>query len=242
MPTEQRISEMATAATLDGSDLTMISQANAGSTSGYATAKTTLTAIGNKLNTEIQYAGLNTTSKTIVGAINEAAQSGGDLADLDDVNIDDNTLADGQVLKYDATNDEWINGTGGGGGGGTAIDYSTTEQNTGQKWIDGKDIWQRTYYTDNLSDTSTLSNAYTLGTLGDYDTIVSIEGAVSSTNRAGWSSLGGIGNITSWNFGVHITESSGNNIVCIFCASSTSSVAIKNGKAIVTIKYTKSTT
>lgn len=30
------------------------------------------------------------------------------------------------------------------GGGSGQIDYSTTEQKTGQKWIDGKDIWQKT--------------------------------------------------------------------------------------------------
>lgn len=33
----------------------------------------------------------------------------------------------------------------GGGGGSSAIDYSTTEQKTGRKWIDGKDIYERTY-------------------------------------------------------------------------------------------------
>lgn len=31
------------------------------------------------------------------------------------------------------------------------IDYSTTEQKTGQKWIDGKDIWQKTIVKSNLS-------------------------------------------------------------------------------------------
>jgi hypothetical protein len=33
---------------------------------------------------------------------------------------------------------------GGGGAGGDGIDYSTTEQLTGKKWIDGKDIYQLT--------------------------------------------------------------------------------------------------
>lgn len=32
---------------------------------------------------------------------------------------------------------------GGGGGGGSLPDYSTTEHKTGQKWIDGKDIYER---------------------------------------------------------------------------------------------------
>lgn len=31
-----------------------------------------------------------------------------------------------------------------GGGGGELPDYSTTEQKTGRKWIDGRDIWEKT--------------------------------------------------------------------------------------------------
>lgn len=56
--------------------------------------------------------GLNTNAKTLVGAINEVAGSAGksNLADMDDVNIDDETLAGGQGLVYDDTNDEWVNG------------------------------------------------------------------------------------------------------------------------------------
>ena len=43
-----------------------------------------------------------------------------------------------------------INYTGGGTGGG-GINYSTTEQNTGLKWVDGSDIYQRTLVVNNLS-------------------------------------------------------------------------------------------
>lgn len=34
---------------------------------------------------------------------------------------------------------------GGGSSGGGGMDYSTTEQVTGQKWIDGKPIYQKTF-------------------------------------------------------------------------------------------------
>ena len=34
---------------------------------------------------------------------------------------------------------------GGGGGGAGRVDYSTTEHKTGQKWIDGKDIYACTW-------------------------------------------------------------------------------------------------
>ena len=38
----------------------------------------------------------------------------------------------------------------GGSGSGGGIDYSTTEQDTGLKWIDGRPIYQRTYYMEQL--------------------------------------------------------------------------------------------
>ena len=58
------------------------------------------------------FSDLNTTSKRLVGAINEVAGSAGksNLADMDDVNIDDQTLTGGQTIIYDDTNDEWVNG------------------------------------------------------------------------------------------------------------------------------------
>ena len=33
-------------------------------------------------------------------------------------------------------------------GGGSSIDYSTTEQDTGIKWVDGKSVYQKTYVFD----------------------------------------------------------------------------------------------
>ena len=36
-------------------------------------------------------------------------------------------------------------GGGGGGGGGAVINYSLEEQNTGIKWIDGNDIYQKSF-------------------------------------------------------------------------------------------------
>lgn len=60
------------------------------------------------------------------------------------------TAAAWDSTKWDATNivDEFPEGGGGGGG----IDYSTTEQNTGLKWIDGKDIYQKSFSLTSPSD------------------------------------------------------------------------------------------
>ena len=56
--------------------------------------------------------GLVTLAKTLVGAINELANSAGkaNFADLDDVDIDDETLDEGQVPIWDSTNEKWVNG------------------------------------------------------------------------------------------------------------------------------------
>ena len=56
---------------------------------------------------------------------------------------------------YMVTNDP-NDSSGGGGGGG--VDYSTTEQYTGIKWIDGKDIYQKTIF---VNGTITLNNTAT---------------------------------------------------------------------------------
>ena len=77
MPESISISGLSTAAALNNSDLIEIAQANSGSQSGYISAKTTLSAVADKIANGIQFAGLDTENKDIIGAINEAAQSGG---------------------------------------------------------------------------------------------------------------------------------------------------------------------
>ena len=76
----------------------------------YISGKTTADGIGTQVNTAQTYNGLNTTAKTIVGAINEAAQGGGGsstLAGLTDVDIDSPDA--GQMLTYDDDNSKWVN-------------------------------------------------------------------------------------------------------------------------------------
>ena len=236
MPDNKRISELATTPTLDGTDLFEIAQVNAGSSSGYASLKTTLTAIANKIAKGIQFGDLQTSAKDLIDAINEAAISGGNSNIADDYDntqtyvVGDYRIYEGVLYrcntdipvaesfdstKWDAvlvtdelgqsggggheilddsgtgltqrdelqfvgtyseddstneitkvnivremtkaqydllsaaqkkgiirTTDEPDGGGGGSSGGG--INYSLTEQNTGLKWIDGSDIYQKT--------------------------------------------------------------------------------------------------
>lgn len=68
---EIRVSELPAASTLQGTDLIMVAQENSSSASGYVSNKTTTSALADKINNNLTYNGLNTTAKTIVGAINE---------------------------------------------------------------------------------------------------------------------------------------------------------------------------
>ena len=73
---EKKFSELTSAATLTGSELVAVSQDQSGS---LISAKTTTQALSNFTAITAQYSSaLQTTNKTICGAINEAAQSGGD--------------------------------------------------------------------------------------------------------------------------------------------------------------------
>ena len=105
MPDNKRMSELETAATLNGTDLFEIAQVNAGSSSGYASAKTTMNAVGNQLLNGTQYGELQTMSKNPIGAINEVAQSAGNpnIADeYDDTAtyvLDDYCIYEGVLYK-----------------------------------------------------------------------------------------------------------------------------------------------
>lgn len=62
-------------------------------------------------------------------------------------------------------------------GGGSSIDYSTTEQDTGVKWVDGKPIFQKTY----LFDPPVAGSGYNYVSVADVsglsiDTLISISG------------------------------------------------------------------
>lgn len=86
------------------------------------------------------------------------------INDLSDVNI--SSPSNGQVLSYD--NGEWINANVSSGG----IDYSTTEQDTGIKWIDGKTIYQKTIDLSSFTFSSAWTTFYTDANI---DYLISVE-------------------------------------------------------------------
>ena len=107
---DKKISELTTASEIKNEDNIELSQ-NTGS--GLVSLKATILALATKIVTAINFtSALNTTSKTITGAINELEAGGGGggsstLAGLSDVNL--SNLADGDFLVYDSTEQEWVN-------------------------------------------------------------------------------------------------------------------------------------
>ena len=72
MPDSYRISELPAVSSLNNGDLVEVSQVDALSASGYTSKKSPMTELGNKINNSIEYAtALDTTDKTVIGAINE---------------------------------------------------------------------------------------------------------------------------------------------------------------------------
>ena len=144
MPDTKEISALTTAESTSASDLFETALPNAIMQTGYVSRKVSLGTIANFLFNTLLFSNLNTTVKNIIGAINELAQGSGQSLDaLNDVDIDDQTLADGQGIVYDATAQKWKNGAVAGGG----HTYSTTEQVVGA-WIDGSPVYEIVLETD----------------------------------------------------------------------------------------------
>lgn len=81
---------------------------------------------------------------------------------------------------YAVTGRDYVETEGGGGGGG-GVNYSTEEQDTGLKWINGRSIYQKTIVYKSIVDVSpdtwTASNV----TIADFDFAISAWG-LSDTN------------------------------------------------------------
>lgn len=159
---------------------------------------------------------------------------------LSDVNI--SSASNGQVLKYDSSTSKWVNANeSGGGGGGSAIDYSTVEQDTGIKWVDGKTIYQKTLDFGTITLATTKSES-----IGD----VSIDRLISAVGfgelyfgsefkgRITFPSYG-IGN---FNQKITVKTNSTDTEIAVYSekASGTGTQTVDN--AYVTIQYTKTTT
>ena len=170
---DKNISDLPEALALHGSDIAPIVQAGDPAT----TKKTSITNLGTYIATGIEVASLSTTDKHIVGAINEAAQSGGatELNELSDVTL--TSPSAGQALVYDGTNSRWVNGNIETGAAElddlTDVDLTTPSDGqvliydgTNDKWVNGNSSAGATEL-DELSDV-TLSSSIVAGAVLQY--------------------------------------------------------------------------
>ena len=182
------------------------------------------------------------------------------FAGLDDVSF--NNLQNGQVPKYNSTTQKWENAneSGGGGnvtdvtvGGASVVNqqgvaeiptipdglhhYSTTEQVVGT-WIDGKLLYERTY-------NKTLPSAHDHDNRTSYlidsdvsyiDTLANINGFIYDSNGNCSALNGGIPRLEGWSYGIH---KNANDELVLYGASQTTYIG--NGKALITLQYTKTT-
>lgn len=170
---DKKISELDQALQINNDAVFPISQNNGGTDTTY---KVSITQISAEVGEDQTFSNLDTTDKTLVGAINEIAQGGGGggsstLAGLTDVDIDDQTLSDGQVLKYDSVEEKWVNNDVGAGGHTIVAD-------------DGTDLAQRanlkfggTYSEDDSINDTTLVNVTRSMSSADYSLLSADEKA-----------------------------------------------------------------
>lgn len=103
--TEKKISELDSAAQINTDDITVLSQGSAGT--GFASVKATILAIANKIVSGINFSSaLQTTDKTITGAINEIAQGGGGSGGHTILDNDGTALAQEDDLQFAGTYSE----------------------------------------------------------------------------------------------------------------------------------------
>lgn len=224
----KEIHELITAEELSASDVIAEQRENSGT---WLTRKLTFNALGLFLLKVLNFASdLHTTSKTIIGAINELAQGSGQSLDtLNDVDIDDQTLADGQGIVYDATAQKWKNGAVSGGG----HTYSTTEQVVGT-WIDGSTLYEKTLYIQALPSTPLNSWALYPHNISNFDKCCEFNGLIyNSTSDFSLYLPHVTTSDLSANISVQITPTD----IGIMVGKDRSSY-----EAYVTIRYTKSST
>lgn len=97
-----------------------------------------------------------------------------EISELQDVELTD--LADGEILKYDATAEKWINAEESGQSAYivNAVKYSTDEQVIGT-WIDGKPLYSKIIIGNSTDSTGNSDTQLSLASL-NIDTMLPIEG------------------------------------------------------------------
>lgn len=120
------------------------------------------------------------------------------------------------------------------GGGAGGIDYSTTEQDTGLKWTDGKTIYQKTYAATSPTGSSA-ANVVEITDLG-VETIVDDEFVLAGSDGQGtfWSTGCGTDSVAFLYYRMNF-EASGKDYI----ATTIGNANYRGKDMYITIRYTK---
>lgn len=124
------------------------------------------------------------------------------ITDLDDVAVSD--IQDGQVLAWDSVTEKFENVNQ--SGGTNLINYSTTEQDTGIKWIDDKPIYQKTLEITSTQLTS--SETVLANGISNVDNICEITGIAYKTGN-GFTPLTTYHSSSAWACGIYNVNRTG---------------------------------
>lgn len=119
------------------------------------------------------------------------------------------------------------------GGSAGGIDYSTEEQDTGLKWIDGKTIYQKVY------TFNTMHSGYSIPLGFNVDTIIKMNGCVYTSTHEQWLNIPFYHN-NAYQIRVYVIKDLSNGDYFYFEYDSTSSDVYNNG--FIILQYTKPTT
>lgn len=115
--------------------------------------------------------------------------------------------------------------------GASGINYSTTEQDTGVKWIDNKNVYQRVFHT-----TSVTASPFTIGNIANLGTIIEINGFFLRSGT--WKLMDGRSETSAYNtyYCLPYVDVSTGNIIILFGGYAANQFDEMN----VIIRYTKS--
>lgn len=119
---------------------------------------------------------------------------------------------------------------------GAIADFSTTEQPTGQKWIDGKEIYFRSYDVQLPAAHDADTNlAYLIAADVSYiDTLTRVDGSIYDSTGKCSALNGGLSYVAGWRYNVHITAT---HALELFNGQNQTDIG--GGRAVLTIYYTK---
>lgn len=124
------------------------------------------------------------------------------------------------------------------------LDYSTNEQFTGQHWIDGKPIYQKTYVKV-MEAYSTSDDGYVIARdLTNVDNVIDINGTIKVATglhvlENSFINVSGFSMLSSYEFAIHLNDS---GVLLLWTGNTSYGSGVVGNTAMITVKYTKKTT